>query len=109
MMILMSLYTIVDGIFILRYIGSDALSSLNIVLVILLYVEFLFNAFCLGFSIGIGPIIGYNFGAKQKDELKLVYNTSFIFVIISSFVLTIISLLSMKVLVGIFIRDQDYN
>lgn len=31
MMILMSLYTIVDGIFISRYIGSDALSSLNIV------------------------------------------------------------------------------
>ena len=31
MMILMSLYTITDGIFISRYIGSNALSSLNIV------------------------------------------------------------------------------
>ena len=31
MMIFMSLYTIVDGIFISRFIGSNALSSLNIV------------------------------------------------------------------------------
>ena len=31
MMVFMSLYTIVDGIFISRFIGSNALSSLNIV------------------------------------------------------------------------------
>ena len=31
MMIFMSLYTIVDGIFISRFLGSNALSSLNIV------------------------------------------------------------------------------
>ena len=31
MMMFMSLYTIVDGIFISRFIGSNALSSLNIV------------------------------------------------------------------------------
>lgn len=31
MMVFMSLYTIVDGIFISRFVGSNALSSLNIV------------------------------------------------------------------------------
>lgn len=31
MMIFMSLYTIVDGIYISRFLGSNALSSLNIV------------------------------------------------------------------------------
>lgn len=31
MMVFMSLYTIVDGIFISRFLGSNALSSLNIV------------------------------------------------------------------------------
>ena len=31
MMVFMSLYTIVDGIFVSRFLGSNALSSLNIV------------------------------------------------------------------------------
>lgn len=31
MMVFMSLYTIVDGIFVSRFVGSNALSSLNIV------------------------------------------------------------------------------
>ena len=31
MMVFMSLYTIVDGIFISRFVGSNALSSVNIV------------------------------------------------------------------------------
>ena len=35
MMILMSLYTITDGIFISRFVGSNALSSLNIVFPVL--------------------------------------------------------------------------
>lgn len=31
MMVFMSLYTIIDGIFVSRYAGSNALSSLNVV------------------------------------------------------------------------------
>ena len=31
MMLFMSLYTIIDGIFISRFVGSNALSSLNII------------------------------------------------------------------------------
>lgn len=95
--------TFLFNIVLMYFIGEKGVAAITI----LLYVEFLFNAFYLGFSIGISPIVGYKFGAKQKDELKLIYKTSFIFVIISSLVLTIISLLSMKVLVGIFTQDQE--
>ncbi|MDO5813646.1 MAG: MATE family efflux transporter [Bacillota bacterium] len=95
--------TFLFNIVLMHFIGEKGVAAITI----LLYVEFLFNAFYLGFSTGISPIIGYKYGAKQKDELKMIYKTSFIFVIVSSFVLTIISLLSMQFLVGIFTQDQE--
>ena len=48
MMMFMSLYTIIDGIFISRFVGSNALSSLNIVYPIINIV------FAIGTMLGTG-------------------------------------------------------
>lgn len=37
---------------------------------VLMYVSFIFVACYIGFSIGTAPLIGYNFGSGNKDELK---------------------------------------
>lgn len=54
MMVFMSLYTIVDGIFVSRYVGSNALSAVNIVYPVL---NLLF-AFGIMLSTGGSAIVG---------------------------------------------------
>ena len=56
---------------------------------ILLYGQFLFNAFYLGFSIGISPVIGFQYGAGNRVKLRKIYRISFLFVAVSSFVIVV--------------------
>ena len=64
MMVFMSLYTIVDGIFVSRLLGSNALSSLNIVYPILS------GILAIGIMLGTGgsAIIARKLGENKKQE-----------------------------------------
>ena len=66
MMMFMSLYTIIDGIFISRFVGSNALSSLNIVYPIINIV------FAIGTMLGTGgnAIISRYMGEGKDKEAK---------------------------------------
>lgn len=66
MMMFMSLYTIIDGIFISRFVGSNALSSLNIVYPIINIV------FAIGTMLGTGgnAIISRYMGEGRNKEAK---------------------------------------
>lgn len=41
-----------------------------------MYVNFIFIAVLSGYAIGIAPVIGYNYGARNNDELKNVFKKS---------------------------------
>ncbi len=59
---------------------------------------------------GISPVVGYKYGAKDKKELKHIYKVSFIFVACSSFVITMIAFASLRELVGVFTQvPQTYQ
>ena len=51
--------TFLFNIILMRLAGPNGVAAITI----LLYGQFLFNAFYLGFSIGISPIVGYQYGA----------------------------------------------
>ena len=50
----------------MRLAGQDGVSAYGV----LMYVQFVFAAIYIGYSIGTSPIVGYNFGAKNHPELK---------------------------------------
>ena len=50
----------------LKYIGEDGVSAYGV----LMYVQFIFIAIFIGFSIGSAPIVGYHYGAQNHAELK---------------------------------------
>ena len=62
MMVFMSLYTIVDGVFISRYVSSDALSATNIVYPMISIL------FAIGIMLATG---GGAFVAKELGEKKV--------------------------------------
>lgn len=43
---------------------------------VICYVQFVFAAIFIGYCIGVTPIVGYNFGAQNKDELQNVFSKS---------------------------------
>lgn len=68
-----------------------------------MYVNFIFVAVYIGYSIGVAPIVGYNYGASTSDELKSVFKKSISFNIVAGIIMTISAVLSgflAKIFVG---------
>lgn len=69
-----NIVTLVFNIQLLKYIGQNGVVAYGIIS----YVSFLFFAIFIGYSVSITSTIGYNFGAKNKEELTNILNRSFV-------------------------------
>lgn len=83
----------------MKYIGPDGVVAYGIIM----YVSFIFIGTYLGYSTGTAPIIGYNYGAKNTDELKNLLKKSLRLIMVVSISLTIISEITSKLLASIFV------
>ena len=95
--------TFLFNLIMLDLAGENGVAAITI----LLYGQFLFNAFYLGFTIGISPLVGFQYGAKNHRELKNIYQIAFVFTAISSVILTIAAVVSAGPLVQIFTHDPE--
>ena len=95
--------TFLVNLIMLELAGENGVAAITI----LLYGQFLFNGFYLGFSIGISPIVGFQYGAGNRKQLRSIYRTSFLFVLASSVALTAIAVISSTPLVSVFTRDPE--
>ena len=95
--------TFLFNLIMLELAGENGVAAITI----LLYGQFLFNGFYLGFSIGISPIVGFQYGAGNRKQLRSIYRTSFLFVLASSVALTVIAIISSTPLVSVFTRDPE--
>ena len=73
---------------------------------ILLYGQFLFNAVYMGFSIGIAPIVGFQYGAGNREKLRKIYRISFLSVAVSSVVVVAIAIIFSPTIVAIFTKEK---
>ena len=95
--------TFLFNLIMLELAGENGVAAITI----LLYGQFLFNGFYLGFSIGISPIVGFQYGAGNRKQLRSIYRISFLFVLASSVALTAIAVISSTPLVSVFTRDPE--
>lgn len=61
-----SIVSIVYNFQLLRYVGEDGISAYGV----LMYVQFIFIAIYIGYSIGSAPVVGYHYGAGHSGELS---------------------------------------
>ena len=61
-----SIVSIIYNFQLLKYLGEDGVSAYGV----LMYVQFIFVAIFIGYSIGCAPIVGFHYGAQNHDELK---------------------------------------
>lgn len=83
----MSLMSMLFNRQLLRYFGENGVSAYGVVM----YIGFLFVAIYLGYSIGVAPIVGFNYGAENHTELQNIFSKSIRFisiVAVSMFVLS---------------------
>lgn len=96
-----SITTVLFNTIMMKYLGVNGVSAIGM----MMYLDFILIALGLGYSIGVAPVISYNYGKKDNDNLHLIIKDSFII----SGVLSIISALGVfifkKNLIGIFASE----
>lgn len=93
-----AIVTYLFNIVMLKFLGEDGVAAITIVL----YGQFLFNALYMGFSMGVAPVISYNYGRKNLPLLKRIFKICIAFVGVSSIIITVTALFSSPYIVEIF-------
>ena len=62
----MSIVSMLYNVQLIKYAGEDGVAAYGV----LMYVNMIFLAAFIGYSVGTAPIIGYNYGAGNHGELK---------------------------------------
>lgn len=70
----MSLVSMLYNLQLIKYAGENGIAAYGVIM----YVNFVFVAVFIGFTIGSAPIIGYNHGADNREELKNMFRKSLV-------------------------------
>ena len=87
----------------LRYLGEDGVSAYGV----LMYVQFIFIAIDIGYSIGCAPIVGFHYGAQNHAELKNMLKMSTRLMCASGLVFTILARVLAALLAKIFVGYEE--
>lgn len=67
----------------MRYVGEDGVSAYGV----LMYIGMIFMAVFVGYSVGVAPIVGYNYGAQNKEQLKNILRKSTVVIFVTAVVM----------------------
>lgn len=76
----MSLVNMLYNFQLLNYAGEDGVAAYGV----LMYVNLIFLAAFIGYSIGTAPVIGYHYGAGNQSELRGLLRKSFVIISVFS-------------------------
>ena len=84
----------------MHFAGEDGVAAITIIQ----YSQFLLNALFMGFSQGVSPVISFNYGSKNHNQLKQVFRTSLIFTAVTSLATFLLAQVTGSLVVGVFAR-----
>lgn len=83
----------------IRISGEDGVAAYGAIM----YVNFIFAAIFIGYSIGSGPVIGYHYGAGNRKELKNLFGKSLAIIGLAGVALTALAELLAAPLTRVFV------
>lgn len=95
----MSIVNMLYNIQLMKYAGEDGVAAYGV----LMYVNLVFLALFIGYSIGTAPITGYNYGAKNHAELKNILKKSSVIIGIFAVCMLILAKVLSRPLAEIFV------
>ncbi len=96
-----SVTTYLFNILMMRYMGADGVAAISIIL----YLDFLLIAISLGYSMGIAPIIAFNYGRHDYAKLHKIVNISTRFSIVVGCVMCFATFVFAPQLVSFFAHE----
>lgn len=91
-MIFLSFYTTIDGFFVSKYAGSDALAGINIVIPITCVIF----GVAVMLATGAGAIIGEKLGQKKEQEANEIFSFISIVLLVFSIIFTLVGIMFLK-------------
>ena len=90
--------TFLFNLLMLRFLGEDGVAAITIVL----YAQFLLTALYMGFSMGVAPVVSFQYGAGNTYRLRRIFRSCLIFVGASSALVFAVALGLSGFLVAVF-------
>ena len=64
----------------MKYAGENGIAAYGVIM----YVNFIFQAIFIGYSVGSAPIVGYNYGSGNKKDLKNILKKGLVIIVTSA-------------------------
>lgn len=98
-----SISSSIVGIFynyrLMEFAGEDGVSAYGAIM----YVNFIFVAIFIGYSIGSAPIVGYHYGAENHKEMKSLFRKGLLILSVTGVAMLVLSQLLAHPLVNMFV------
>ncbi|MEG2788905.1 MAG: MATE family efflux transporter [Romboutsia sp.] len=88
---------------ILAFSGETGIAAMSIII----YIYYFFIAVYFGVSVGISPMISYNFGARNKEKINESLRHSFVTIGWSSLAIFLVSMFLGKDIIALFTNDLE--
>ncbi len=85
--IAMSIVSMLYNVQLLKYAGEDGVAAYGV----LMYVNMIFLAVFIGYSMGTAPVVSYHFGAANTEELQSLRKKSLIIIGVASVVMLVLA------------------
>lgn len=95
-----SVTTFLFNIIMMRLVGQSGVAAISI----LLYLDFVLTAINLGYSMGMAPLISYNYGKGNEEKLKKIFRMSVGFCMLVGITMTVGTLTFSEPLSAIFTK-----
>lgn len=95
----MSLVGMLYNVQLIKYAGEDGVAAYGV----LMYVNMIFLAAFIGYSVGTAPVIGYHYGAENHGELKGILKKSLLIISIFSVSMLVLAWVLASPLATIFV------
>jgi len=99
----MSLVGILYNFQLMKFAAEDGIAAYGVIM----YVNFVFMAFFIGYNIGTGPVVGYHYGAQNHRELKSLLRKSLVITLAAAVIMTVIAEVSALPLSKIFVGYDE--
>ncbi len=98
----MSVVGMLYNVQLLKYAGENGVSAYGV----LMYAGFIFLSAFIGYSVGIAPIVGFNFGSGNKTELKGLFKKSMFIISVGAVCMVMSCYLFSRPLSELFIDEN---
>lgn len=95
----MSIVSMLYNVQLMSYAGEDGVAAYGV----LMYVNMIFLAAFIGYSVGTAPVIGYHYGADNRDELKSLLKKSVRIIAAFAIVMLVLAIVLAYPLASIFV------